>query len=309
MRSSNGEKSKIKVENKLKRGEAVPEMVNFIQEKKLNSNSYITCVTALNDKEILVDNFAYGCILKKNTLKVAGYVNSEGKRINCAIILEKSGMIVAATGGQNVMGFDTNKDLQNVMESGTRREAWCMASVDNDRLFLCGQNEGHLTLFESRPERAKFYDRFTHDKFKKAPIWKIVPIETTSQFQNYAVCTWGAGMKIVEIDEKAKTIYDDGHFYLAGHDVQDVMQLRADSLLVSVRYMCKYYVIDTLQQTATEIAKGLTWSISMSPFPDFDVDTYPYVFAREDYNLTILNCKTGNVFNIVEECLDFRPLS
>jgi murein DD-endopeptidase MepM/ murein hydrolase activator NlpD len=101
----------------------------------------------------------------------------------------------------------------------------------------------------------------------------------------------------------------DPEVFMQGKDVQDIIELPNGKLFVAERYKCEYFVIDYLEKTQMYMCKGHSWAIQILPFPSFDLEEFPYILAKEDYCLSIINANTGDWYKMKDKFFEARPFN
>ena len=62
---------------------------------------------------------------------------------------------------------------------------------------------------------------------------------------------------------------------------------------------CSYYIVDLNQKKEYFLAKGFSpYSLGLVKFPYFNYESFPYVMAKEDDYLSIVNVRTGFIFRL-----------
>jgi len=116
-------------------------------------------------------------------------------------------------------------------------------------------------------------------------------------------------MRIVTADLKHRRLRAEPQVFLAGKHVQDILQLPNGKLFVAERYKCEYYVIDVTEMQQTYMCKGHSWAIQCLAFPGFDFEEFPYILAKEDYCLTIIDAREGEWYKLKDNVFEGRPLN
>jgi len=57
------------------------------------------------------------------------------------------------------------------------------------------------------------------------------------------------------------------------------------------------------------MCKGHSWAVQVLLFPGFDQDDFPYILAKEDYCLTVINAREGAWFKLKNHVYEARPLN
>ena len=80
----------------------------------------------------------------------------------------------------------------------------------------------------------------------------------------------------------------------------DILELEDNILLIASYSDCSYYIVDLNKQEERFLCKGYSpYSLCMSKFPYFNYEEFPYVLAKEDDYMTIINVRAGLVLNLV----------
>jgi len=177
-----------------------------------------------------------------------------------------------------------------------------------------GQSEGRVCFYEASRRKAKFRERHSLHAFGTSSVWVIKRLELhqsnkANRRQVLAVGSWGRGMRIITADLKHRRLRADPQVFLGGKHVQDIVEMPDGKLFVAERYKCEYFVIDVEQQSQMYMCKGHSWAVQILLFPGFDYDDFPYILAKEDYCLTIINAKEGEWFKLKNNVFEARPLN
>ena len=85
--------------------------------------------------------------------------------------------------------------------------------------------------------------------------------------------------------------------YLQGKYITDIIELKEGLLMVASYSDCSYYIVDLVNKKESFLCKGFSpYAMGIVKFPDFQYDgeaPFPYVLAKEDDYLTIINVRAG----------------
>ena len=226
---------------------------------------------------------------------------------------KNSSLFFACTVSQSLLAYDKKKDFRLFFESQTRRESWCLETINDDNMMAVGQSEGRVCFYEASRRKAKFRERHSLHAFGSSSVWKIKRLmlhkNNSAKRQVLAVGSWGKGMRLITADMKHRRLKADSQVFMAGKHVQDILELPDGKLFVAERFKCEYFVIDLELQTQMFMCKGHSWAIQVIPFPGFDMDEFPYILAKEDYCLSIVNAKDGEWYKLKNKVYEARPLN
>lgn len=116
----------------------------------------------------------------------------------------------------------------------------------------------------------------------------------------YAVGTWGNGLHIVDINLTTYEFSKDESIYLQSKYISDVIELEDNLLLCSSYSDCSYFIVDLNTQSEKFVIKGFSpYALGLLKFPYFNMQEFPYVLAKEDDYVVILNVRGGFAFSLV----------
>ena len=111
--------------------------------------------------------------------------------------------------------------------------------------------------------------------------------------------TWGNGLHIIDINLTSYEINRDGHFYMQGKYVTDIIEVDENILVVASYSDCSYYKINLTTKEETLLAKGFSpYAMGMCMFPDFDYEKFPLLLAKEDDWITAINVRSGYIYRL-----------
>jgi len=62
---------------------------------------------------------------------------------------------------------------------------------------------------------------------------------------------------------------------------------------------CSYFIVDLNQKKEWFLNKGFSpYALGVTKFPSFNYNSFPYVLAKEDDYITIVNVRTGFIFRL-----------
>ena len=131
-----------------------------------------------------------------------------------------------------------------------------------------------------------------------------VPGQPLSQLNvhQFAVGTKGSGLFIMDINLTTYETTREEHVFLQGKYITDILELKEGLLLVASYSDCSYYMVDLAAQKEELLCKGFSpYAMGLSKFPDFAFageTPFPYVLAKEDDYLAVLNVRTGFAFRL-----------
>jgi hypothetical protein len=115
----------------------------------------------------------------------------------------------------------------------------------------------------------------------------------------FAIGTKGSGLFIMDINLTTYETSREAHpdVYLQGKYITDILELKEGVLMVASYSNCSYYIVDYVKKTEIFLCKGYSpYAMGLVKFPDFSYEgesPFPYVLAKEDDYLTIINVRTG----------------
>lgn len=203
----------------------------------------------MDEDDFLVDNLSFAFRLSKETLKASGFFETLSKRLYCTLNPKDSSLFFACTVSQSLLAFDKRKEYRLFFEQQTRRESWCLETINNDCMVAVGQSEGRVCFYEASRRKAKFRERHSLHAFGTSSVWVIKRLthhkeNKDKKRQVLAVGSWGRGMRIVTADLKHRRLRAEPQVFLSGKHVQDIVELPCGKLFVAERYKCEYFVID-----------------------------------------------------------------
>jgi len=127
--------------------------------------------------DFLVDNVDFAFKLNKETLKPSGYFETLAKRLYCVLNPKNSSLFFACTVSQSLLAYDKKKDFKLFFESQTRRESWCLETLNDEYMFAVGQSEGRICFYEASRRKAKFRERHSLQAFGTSSVWCITRLD------------------------------------------------------------------------------------------------------------------------------------
>ena len=106
-------------------------------------------------------------------------------------------------------------------------------------------------------------------------------------------------MHIVNINLTTYEYKQEEHIYLQSKYISDFIEYAPQRLLVASYTDCSYYLVDLENKTERLLVKGFSpYALGLQLFPYFNLATFPYVLAKEDDFMTILNIELGFAFRL-----------
>lgn len=91
----------------------------------------------------------------------------------------------------------------------------------------------------------------------------------------------------------------DPNIYMQGKYITDILEISPNILLISSYSDCSYYVVDLNKKEEFFLCKGFSpYAMGISKFPYYNFDNFPYVMAKEDDFMTIINVRSGHVMRL-----------
>jgi hypothetical protein len=188
------------------------------------------------------------------------------------------------------------KDFQLVkkvkVKAGVR--SLCMF---NDQTLLCGENEGWIDLVRVS-DSVKQLDMVLNKRFDK--LGHIYLIQKTSQPNTVVVCSY-SGVHFIKVYTDPQTLTMSLHLsdtsYITDQFVNKVVEFSPGKFLASVWDSNRFIVIDHEQERIAhqiihphrESLQTRCWGLV--PVPGFDIDSVPFVFARDNTGIVLINVK------------------
>lgn len=99
------------------------------------------------------------------------------------------------------------------------------------------------------------------------------------------------------------TTYDtvrDPAVYLQGKYITDILEIKENILLISSYSDCSYYIVNLNDKSEFFLCKGFSpYAMGLIKFPNYSFNDFPYVIAKEDDFLTVINVRAGFSFRLV----------
>lgn len=118
----------------------------------------------------------------------------------------------------------------------------------------------------------------------------------------FAVGTKGSGLFVLDINLTTYETSREAHVYLQGKYITDVLELKEGLLLVASYSDCSYYVVDLAHKREELLCKGFSpYAMGLVKFPHYQFEgesPFPYVLAKEDDYLSVINVRAGFVFRL-----------
>jgi hypothetical protein len=91
----------------------------------------------------------------------------------------------------------------------------------------------------------------------------------------------------------------DTSVYIQGKYVTDIVEV-SPGILVAASYSdCSYYTIDIEKKEEKFLCKGFSpYAMCLTLFPEFDYESFPFILAKEDDFISILNVRSGLIMGL-----------
>ena len=120
----------------------------------------------------------------------------------------------------------------------------------------------------------------------------------------FAIGTKGSGLFIMDINLTTYEANREAHpeVYLQGKYITDILELREGLLMVASYSDCSYYIVDLVEKKERFLCKGFSpYAMGLIKFPEYSYEgenPFPYVIAKEDDYLTVINVRYGFAFRL-----------
>jgi hypothetical protein len=86
---------------------------------------------------------------------------------------------------------------------------------------------------------------------------------------------------------------------MQGKYITDIVEVSKNIIVVASYSDCSYFKINLETKEETLLGKGFSpYSMGLCLFPDFDYDNFPFVLAKEDDWISVINVQSGFVYRL-----------
>eukprot|EP00347_Sterkiella_histriomuscorum_P000358 403376169 len=278
--------------------------LNEISSIFQSQSTFDVIVQAWNNNSVVLDqNFDRKSILSIQSDEITS-------------IIQMRNLIVCHCGIQDrtLFAFDINDSYQKKFQARTIERSFgavCKFNDYEDTHFILGMKYGWISVYEVS-NVGGLNEKGSKQVFPGHDVLSITPM---NQEGIYAVGCLDFGVTLIKIELKTKPIQskfingNDGtgceiqrlqYHFLRDKSITSIIETRPNIILCMSQKDCKYYQIDFFRFLETPIAQGFCKrSISMVKFPQYHQDKFPFVLAKEEEFITILDSQNGNIYKLV----------
>ena len=79
-----------------------------------------------------------------------------------------------------------------------------------------------------------------------------------------------------------------------------MVEIAEGVLLVASYSDCSYFIVDLKNEKEDFLNKGFSpYALGLQKFPKFNIEKFPYVLAKEDDYLSIINVRSGSILRLM----------
>jgi len=257
------------------------------------SNNCIYAVNLTPDGKVVVDANLRACILDMSNFEIVNRLEPTGQQL-VTVKFQGEKMITHYYSMYNI-SYQASGKYYQLANTDTNNWQYCMC-IPDDSHIVQGSHGGLIYVFQTQQ-----VNYFIQKQCTPLPggyaIKQIIKLEEENK---YAVGTWGNGLHVIDIDLVKYDVTRDGHFFLQGKYVTDVVEVAPNVLLVASYSDCSYYLVNLATKEESFLAKGFSpYSLGLCMFPEFDYEEFPFVLAKEDDWICAINVKAGFIYRLV----------
>ncbi|CDW91582.1 UNKNOWN [Stylonychia lemnae] len=275
-----------------KRTELDSRFVEQLLKTKL-SDQCIFSMARMPNGDIIVDANKKATIINDSTFEIINQLEPSDSQL-VSIGFQKDKMLSHYQSMYNI-SYQPNGKFYQLANTDTNNWQHCMC-VPDDAHIIQGAHGGLLYIYSTQQ-----ISYFVQKKCEQIPGGQaILQVIKLSENQKYAVATKGSGLHIMDINLTTYETSRDPKVYLQGKYITDLLEINQNVLLVSSYSDCSYYVVDLNKKEEFFLCKGFSpYGMGISKFPSYSFDNFPYVMAKEDDYMTIINVRAGFSFRLI----------